>query len=296
MSRTHHFSKAFSQLISPTLFICVSFLLLQAQLIFLSTAQAERTKVGVSVTLTGEAATFGEDMRNGILLANKDLGEKYELIVEDEKCLGKDSVLVAQKLINVDKVKYVVGFSCNQTVLSAGPVYQRARVLVISGFGTTGDVTGIGDRLFRLFPADNYAIDVIYPYIAARHKNLGIITEQNEYPELLRRTFERHFRESSNGHSLHQESFQTGDTDLKPALLRFKSKGVEALYIASNAEASFIRIVKQLNEIRYHPAIFSAFYPGIEIVQKTVGKLIDGMVFVDLPTDENLYSKMASKY
>lgn len=252
---------------------------------------AGRIKVGVSVTLSGEAATFGEDMKNAILLANEDLQQKYRLIIEDEKCSGKGAVSAANKLINIDKVSYVVGFSCNQTILSAGPVYQNAGVVAISGFGTTGDVKGVGDKLFRLFPPDNYAIDKIYPYIAAKHKRLGIITEQNEFPELLRRTFEKNFQKNYEGYFLYQEDFQTGDQNLKPLLLKLKSYNVEALFIAANAEAGFMRVVKQMREIGYYPAIYTAFFPGIKIVQDTVGKYIDGMVFVDLPGEENLYSE-----
>lgn len=270
-----------------------SLLVIGALLSNISLALAAPHKVGVSLTMTGDAATFGMDMKNAITMAHEELGQgNYTLILEDDRCLGKDAVNVAHKFVEVDKVSYAIGFACNQVLLSAAPIYQKAGIPVISGFGTTGDVRGIGDKVFRLFPADHHAVETIYPYILARHKSLGIITEENEYPELIRRTFSRLHAAEPGRMTMHQETFQTGSSDLRPSLLRFKSKGVEALFINPNAEPSFIRIVQQLEQIRYAPTLYSVFWPSATVVQEQVGNKINGIIYANLPDTEKLLSPL----
>ncbi len=255
-------------------------------------ATADPIKVGVSVTLSGEAATFGTDMRNAIQLAQEDLGkDRYQLIVEDDRCLGKDAADVAHKFITIDKVAYAIGFGCNQVLLASAPIYQKAGVTVISGFGTSGDVTGLGDRIFRLFPADQHVVEAVYPYISERQSELGVITEENEYPELVRRTLLRLNSANPKPLKLVEESFKSDLTDLRPVLLKFKAKKLPALFLNPNAEPSFIRLIQQLEQIHYSPALYTVYWPGASVVQSTLGAKLNGIVFGNLPDDAKLLTK-----
>ncbi len=75
-----------------------------------TTQQKEIIKVGVLLPLTGDAASYGTNSKNGIEIALQEInqeGNKIELIYEDGKCVGKDSVNAIQKLISVDQVQMV---------------------------------------------------------------------------------------------------------------------------------------------------------------------------------------------
>src|SRR5690606_9305686 len=98
-------------------------------------------------------------------------------------------------------------------------------------------------------------------HIASRHRSLGIVTEDNEYPELIRRTFNRLNSAAPAGLTLVEENFKTAETDLRQTLLRLKTRKVEALFLNPNAEPSFIRLVQQLEQIRYKPALYTVFWP-----------------------------------
>ena len=76
-------------------------------------------KIGVMLALTGDAAAYGLPEQQAIKIAIDEInskgginGKKLVPIYEDGKCNPKDGNSAAQKLINVDKVKVIIGGSC----------------------------------------------------------------------------------------------------------------------------------------------------------------------------------------
>lgn len=50
----------------------------------------ERPRIGISIPLTGETSTYGNDMRKTFVFANEKLTHnRYELIFEDDLCDGE---------------------------------------------------------------------------------------------------------------------------------------------------------------------------------------------------------------
>ena len=253
-------------------------------------ASATPVRVGVSTTLTGEVASLGIDARNALNFANEYFANnRFEFVIEDDKCSGKDAVSVAQKLINVSKVKYVLGLTCNQSLLSAGPLYQRAGIVTFAASATTGDVKGLGNKLFRIFPSDQFAAKAIFDYIALHHKKIGILTEQNEYPELMERSFLNFNKALSAPLSIEVVQVAMGETDVRSALTKLRGTGVEALFLNSGGEPGFIRAVQQLNQLGFKPAIYGAYIPGSKTTIDALGKDLDGVIYSDTQSlDETL--------
>ena len=78
---------------------------------FASAAGAADIKIGVTLPLTGYAASYGEDAKRGADLAVEQAnaaggikGDKIQLIVEDDAGAGKTGISSTQKLVSVDKV------------------------------------------------------------------------------------------------------------------------------------------------------------------------------------------------
>lgn len=80
-----------------------------------SPTSSETIKIGGAFTLTGDAAEWGEQARNGAELAVLEInerggidGKKLELIVEDTKSTSKDTVSAVTKLQNVDGARALI--------------------------------------------------------------------------------------------------------------------------------------------------------------------------------------------
>jgi branched-chain amino acid transport system substrate-binding protein len=113
-------------------------------------------KIGVNVPLTGFAASDGESALNGAKLAVDQInkaggvdGRQLELVVYDDQASPKESVAIATKLIEKDKV--VVGVSCSYSgaTRAAAGVYQAAKIPYLSAYGIHPDITRAGDYVFR---------------------------------------------------------------------------------------------------------------------------------------------------
>jgi branched-chain amino acid transport system substrate-binding protein len=278
--------------------ICVKFKILPLMFIFLNLVALksavcevkpdEKITIGVQTPLTGESATFGTDIKNALLFANERyFNNKYQFIFEDDFCTAKGGIDAAQKLISVDKVKYVLGLGCNEPLLAAAPLYQRNKVIAISATATTGDVLDVGDHIFRMFPADQIGAEVLYKYIAAHHKKVAIITEQNEYPLLLDRTFTKLNRLSPKPLDLISDSFLSKEYDHRTALIKIKQQDPDAIFINANAEGSFIELVKQIKELGIKAQIYGEYWPASKTTLDALGAKADGIIFANIPLIEN---------
>ena len=82
--------------------------------------------------MTGQYASFGEQMRRGAEMAVADLnakggvmGQKLVLKIGDDACDPKQAVAVAKKLVS-QKVVFVAGHFCSGSSIPASKVYTEA--------------------------------------------------------------------------------------------------------------------------------------------------------------------------
>src|SRR6267154_5005784 len=76
---------------------------------------ADTIKIGFVSTFSGPTAVIGNDMRNSFEVALEHLGRKMagkpvEVIYEDDQQKPEVGVQKSQKLVESDKVNFVVGF------------------------------------------------------------------------------------------------------------------------------------------------------------------------------------------
>src|SRR5262245_29966023 len=104
-------------------------------------AQQKSVKIGFISTFSGPTAVIGNDMRNSFELALDHLGRKMgglpvELIYEDDQQRPDVGVQKSQKLVESDKVNFVVGYIWSNVLLaSLRPVIESQTFLISSNAG-----------------------------------------------------------------------------------------------------------------------------------------------------------------
>ncbi len=104
-------------------------------------AQNKTVKIGFVSTFSGPTAAIGNDMRNSVELALDHLGRKIgglpvEVIYEDDQQKPDVGKQKTQKLIESDKVNFVVGYIWSNVLLaSAKPVFDAQTFLISSNAG-----------------------------------------------------------------------------------------------------------------------------------------------------------------
>ncbi len=149
-------------------------------------------KIGVVLPLSGDAAVYGEPARNILQMAAEEInagdgvkGQKLELIIEDGKCNGKDAANAAQKLINVDKVKVMIGGWCSSESLAIVPIAAQNKVAMLSAGSSSPKLTGINPIFARNYPSDAAQGSVLadIAYTDKGWKNVAFIQEQTDYAQ-----------------------------------------------------------------------------------------------------------------
>jgi branched-chain amino acid transport system substrate-binding protein len=105
-------------------------------------------KIAILAPLSGDVATFGESTRNGAMMAVEEwnakggvLGKQIEVVVEDSQCSAEAAVSAANKVIDQDGVKFIIGEVCSSASIPISEVAMAKGVFQISPTSTNPSVT-----------------------------------------------------------------------------------------------------------------------------------------------------------
>ena len=224
---------------------------------------AEPIRIGVMAPLSGDAAAYGEPMRNMIAMAIDEInaaggisGRQLEPIYEDDKCSGKDGADAAQKLVNADHVKAIIGLMCSSASLAAIPVAEAGQVALLSSGASSPDLTGKSRFFSRDYPSDATQGKVLAEaaYTMKKWKNVVMIQEQTDYALGLYNAFSTNF-EALGGKKVVKEEYPSTATDFRSMITKLKAMKPDALFIAAQTPATAEKILKQIADLKWKPRL-----------------------------------------
>lgn len=264
----------------------------------------EPVKIGFIGPLTGDAAAYGEMEKNVIELALQEINNstefnrKIEAIYEDGKCNGKDAVTAAQKLINIDKVKIILGGTCSAETLGVAPLAEANKVILFSSFSSNPSISQSGDYIFRNIPPDTDMGKADAEFIASQGiKTVAFITENTDYSQGLRGVMKKIF-EQKNVAVVDDEVFNSGVKDFRTNLIKIKSSNPQAIYInVGTSPASVGIIAKQIQELGIkNISLFSNFMAGDKDAISAGGQAMEGIIFCDFKDITKSAGSLLEKY
>ncbi len=252
----------------------------------------EEIRLGFIGPLSGELANFGNDERNASELAIEEInssnyvpGSKLSVIYEDGKCSGKDAAIAAQKLVSVDKVRLILGGVCSGETLGAAPSAEKAKVLLFSVFSSHPGITDAGDYIFRSSVNDSDGARRLAQAIRqSGYKSVGMLSENTDYALELGKHFKRSFEEGE-GARVTEESYNPGEIDFRPLILRLKSNKPEALFLNPQGGNAGGMMVKQIRQLNWDVPLYGTYtYSSPDAASAAGGlKMLEGVTFIDAP-------------
>ncbi|MFG1479904.1 ABC transporter substrate-binding protein [Xanthobacter sp. V4C-4] len=139
-------------------------------------ARAEPVKVGLVSTLSGPPAVLGQHLRDGFLLAVKELGGKLggqetEIIVVDDELKPDVAVQKVKGLIERDKVDFVAGVVFSNVLGAIAKPVTANEVFLISANAGPSPLAGAGCNPF--FFAASYQNDQVHEVLGQHAQNKG---------------------------------------------------------------------------------------------------------------------------
>lgn len=208
-------------------------------------AAGEKIPVGINVELSGGAATYGSDVRDGALLAIEQinaaggvLGKQLEPIVRDNKSAADEAMTISSALVG-DKIVAQIGPATSGDVAGSTPIMMENKIPLISPSATALNVTvdektnKIKDYIFRVCFIDPFQGTLMAQFAATelKAKNAVIYKDSStDYAKGLAEYFKKTF-EAKGGTIVAEEGFVKDDRDFKAVLTRIRSKNPDFIYV-----------------------------------------------------------------
>lgn len=136
-------------------------------------AQADIT-IGALFPMSGPNAVYNDIFGSGANLAiehlnaDKTLNEPVAIQYEDSQALPQQGVIGMNKLVNVNKVPYVMSAftGVSKAISTTG---SRSKTVAINGGGVGPDLAELGPYFWNIIPLANFEVKAMLPYLIKEH-------------------------------------------------------------------------------------------------------------------------------
>ncbi len=208
-------------------------------------ATQKQIKVAILAPLSGAQPTFGTSTRDGALLAIDEwnakggvLGAQIVPVVEDSQCKADAAVNAANKVINQDKVHYIVGEVCSSASIPVSEIADANKVVQISPTSTNPSVTvdangNVKPYVFRACFIDPFqgTVGAKFALGTLKAKTAFIMEDQsNDYVKGLATYFKQAFI-AGGGKIVGDESYTGKDTDFSAIIAKISAAQPDIVYL-----------------------------------------------------------------
>ena len=219
----------------------VTALCFTAAMVFAGAARdANTVSIGAIFPLSGGVAYYGNESRDGALLAIEEinaagglLGKRLALVSEDDEGNSEMTVNAFTKLTSRDGVSIIIGSSTSGPTQAISTLAQASRVVLISPSATNIDVTKAGDFVFRACFIDPFqgVVGADFAYDTLRSRRAAVLYDAGaDYNTGLADAFKTQFR-ALGGQVVADEAYQTGDVDFNAQITRIRAANPDVVYL-----------------------------------------------------------------
>ncbi|WP_265516051.1 ABC transporter substrate-binding protein [Nitratireductor luteus] len=194
-------------------------------------AQAEPVKVGMITTLSGGGAGLGVDVRDGFMLAVKQVGnDELEVIVEDDARKPELAVQIADKMLQSDKVDILTGIIWSNLAMAVVPNTVNQGTFYISPNAGPSQLAGkmCNENYFNVAWQNDNLHEAAGAYAnSAGHKNVFIMAPNYPAGTDALTGFKRMYEGELAG----EVYTQLGQTDYAGEIAQIRDSGADAVFV-----------------------------------------------------------------
>jgi len=264
-----------------------------ATVLSVSVAQAD-VEIATAGPMTGQYASFGEQMQRGAEMAAADLnaaggvnGEQVSLSIGDDACDPKQAVAVANDMVGKGVV-FMAGHFCSGSSIPASAVYAEEGILQISPASTNpaytedAHVNGWNTTL-RVCGRDDYQGITAGNYLASEFSGgkIAILHDKTAYGKGLADETKMNLNRAGVMEAMY-EAYTAGEKDYSALVTKMKAAGIDAIYVGGyHTEAGLI--IRQAWEQGYKPQLVSGDALVTDEYWKITGDAGEGTIMTFQP-------------
>jgi len=264
-----------------------------AGLLIVGTGFAGTIKLGVAGPHSGDLASYGIPTIKAAELVVKDinarggvLGQKVELLVEDDVCKPEVATSTATKLVSAG-ANVVLGHICSGATKAALGIYKDAGIIVMSPSATNPALTQSGDypNFYRTIASDDAQarLEVDFALNTLGLKKIAVLHDKGDYGKGLAEFAKGFLEKDPRAEVALYEGVTPGAVDYSAVVQKIKRSGAEAVIFGGyHPEAS--KIVSQMRKKKMDTIFISDDGVKDDTFIKVAGKYAEG-VYATGPKD-----------
>jgi len=218
--------------------------------------ESNTTPIAIVGPVTGQYASFGQQMKNGAELAVEDinaaggvLGKKLNLDIGDDACDPKQAVAVANQM-TAKGVALVAGHYCSGSSIPASKVYAESDMVQISPASTNPAFTDerAGSNIYRVCGRDDQQGGVAGKYLASHFsdRNIAIVHDKTAYGKGIADEVKKAINAAGKQETMY-EAITAGEKDYSALVSKLKQANIDVVFFGGyHTEAGLI--VRQMRD------------------------------------------------
>lgn len=236
-----------------------------------SSFSAEKVlKIGAIFPLSGKAATWGLAAQKAITIKQKEVnargglnvgGEKYqiEIIWEDDKYNAATGRMAVERLVNRDKVKFILGSQSAAVLLAAQPITEPNKILFLLNSYAKEVLAPDKPYSFRMVLTSNEILPAMYPWLVKNYPNLKTIAfiEPNDATGWSIEKDCRRIADENQLKVVFSQFYERGTSDFYPLLNKLILTNPDYIDFTGAPPGDQALVVKQARELGYKGKTFA---------------------------------------
>jgi branched-chain amino acid transport system substrate-binding protein len=260
-------------------------------------AQAQEVlKIGGVGPLSGGGTAWGLAAQRGIQLGIDDINAaggfkaegktyKLELIMYDDQYTGAGGKAAAERLVNQDKVKFIIGPVGSPPALALIGVTNPAKVLAM----TNGYAPGVlkndfpDPYNFRLYPTNLEFGPPLIKWLKENRpeiKKVGFLAPNDAVGQAVTNALAEDYRKQ--GFEAVVEFFERGTKEFTPLILRMMAQKVDAFEFDGNSPGDAGLQLKQIRQAGFKGHVMQVGGPAIDEIMEIAGPAAEGFMSYDI--------------
>ena len=252
----------------------------------------ETYKIGAIFDVTGAGSSLGTPERDTVKMLEDQVNakggitgpdgklHKVQVIVYDNQSQESQSVLVAKRLIEEDKVPVIIGPSQSGTTLAIVDTTQKAQIPLISAAASFKIVEPIADRpwVFKTPQSDSLIMTSLLDYLKSKSiTKVGWISVNNAFGDSGRSEFER-LSPQFGITATTSERFDANDKDMSGQLTKIRATNPQALIVWAIPPAASV-VTKNAADLGLKLPVFHSHGIGNQDFITLAGPAANGIIF-----------------
>jgi branched-chain amino acid transport system substrate-binding protein len=255
-------------------------------------AEAQETsyRIGATVPLTGDYATYGSTIRDGVELAIDDLREegiRLQAVYEDVPAPGLPAVTAIRKLTSQDQIHALVANFWNPAIPAMAPTINKLKLPAFHTAAVDDAIAKAGHSILSTNTTVKAEASAMARYArqSLQAKTACVLYIGTAFGE----NFARHFRttfEQMGGKVLYYDLTALGETDVRAVLTRMRTANPD-VFFAAYFGTNLGTILRRSRELGMTMPILSVYEAEDRSVIETAGKYAnDTQFFISEPLEE----------